>query len=426
MARDEKVTAGLLSRLPLAFIGVLGLWLLVTWFLSAPRSSASGSAPTPLAWQSPIGSPQLSIAKRVDNDAPTVDDLIEYTVSYSNTNAGSQAFNVRLYDFLPAGVQLVSTSPAYTDFSNGVLRFDAPSVGPGTGDVDVTVQVRVLDGYTELVNYALVTADCVTPTYVSLLTPVTQPPPSVSVLRLVKDGDAVALVGSEVVYTLSCENSSSDAPAEAVSVVDVLPAGMTLVGASPWPNVIASPMLQWDVGDLAPGGTWQAVITATAPTAAGVVTNTALAGGQQAAMTQTVLATRVFTQAAILHVTKGAAVQEVDVGDDLAYTIQYWNSGNLTATQVVLTDTLPTDVVVSGASPLWADSGPGWLAWDIGSLGPGISGTVLVTVTVGEPGHRTLHNVVDVAGLDGYQAHAEHTIPVRFIETRLPLVLRYY
>jgi hypothetical protein len=60
-------------------------------------------------------------------------------------------------------------------------------------------------------------------------------------------------------------------------------------------------VLEWSVGDLGPGETWEAVITTTAPASAGVVTNTALADTQQEIMTQTVFATQVVTSAAILR-----------------------------------------------------------------------------------------------------------------------------
>lgn len=156
-------------RSVVVLICVAGLAVFSAWLLSAPGLKASSGLPS-LTFTSPIG-----LRKTVDNSAPVSGGQITYTLTYSNTT-GSQASNVRLYDFLPAGVQLVSTYPAAESYSDGVLLFTAPSVGPGTGNHTVTVRVNVLGGYAQLYNHALIMADNITPTYVSLLTSVTQQP----------------------------------------------------------------------------------------------------------------------------------------------------------------------------------------------------------------------------------------------------------
>jgi len=130
-------------------------------------------------------------------------EQITYTLTYSNTNPGSQAFNVRLYDFLPAGAQLVSTNPAAASYSEGVLLFTAPSIGPGTANQDITVRVNVLAGYNQLYNHTLIVADSVTPTHASLLTNVTQQPGGQ--LQLTKSGPLYSLRNGQLVYTLRCE-----------------------------------------------------------------------------------------------------------------------------------------------------------------------------------------------------------------------------
>ena len=240
-------------------IGTSGVWFvialvcmlaLVAWLSSTSGLTASARVPVSLTFISPIGNPRLSLAKRVDNSAPAPGSQINYTLSYSNTNPGSQAFNVRLYDFLPAGVQFLSSNPPVTPDANGVLLFTAPSVGPGTEDHSVTVQARVLDGYPQLRNYGVVAADAVTPTYATLVTTVSQPPPGQ--LRVTKTGYPAMLVNGQLVYVLRCDNVGATALAD-VSLVDVLPGGVSLSAASPAPNVAALPLLRWSLGDLAPG-----------------------------------------------------------------------------------------------------------------------------------------------------------------------------
>ena len=159
---DPQPKQSLLVRVVITLTLLVGIGSM-TWLLSTPGLKASSDL-APLTFDSPIGNPQLSLVKSVDNPAPQPGDQISYTLSYSNTQTGSQAFNVRLYDFLPAGAQFISSNPPATPYPNGVLLFTAPSVGPGTGNTSVTVRVQVATGYEQLDNSALIMADWVTPT----------------------------------------------------------------------------------------------------------------------------------------------------------------------------------------------------------------------------------------------------------------------
>ena len=410
----------LLVRVIFTLIGMVGLWLLGTWLLSAPSLNASNAFPAPLTFQSPIGNPQLALDKTIDNDTPQPNNEIIYTLAYSTTNPGSQAFNVWLYDFLPAGVQFVSADPPPASYANGVLLFTTPSVETKT--VAVTVRARVLAGYEQLYNHALVVADGVIPIHASLLTSVTQP---FGRLRLVKTGYSYVLVNNELVYILHCENIS-DVIVDDVTIVDVLPTGLPLVAASPAPDVVTLPLLQWSLGQLEPGEIRTVVVTTTAPTLAGVITNTALADARQSAMTQTVFSTQVVTEGAILRVTKEGSAPVVGVGDELVYTLRYKNMGNMTATGIVLTDTFPSDISVDGVYPSATSLTNQQGVWSLVSLAPSATGEIVITTTVGGSPDRTLHNVVDITGHDSFPGHAELATQVRCVLLYLPLVMRNF
>jgi uncharacterized repeat protein (TIGR01451 family) len=118
-------TKQFLIKSGLALICVMGLLSIGLWAVSTPQASTTGTlfpfySPIP-----PLGEPQITLVKTVDNDNPTVDDEITYTLTYHNANPGTQAFNVRLYDFIPAGVQFISSNPAVTAIHNGALLFAA-------------------------------------------------------------------------------------------------------------------------------------------------------------------------------------------------------------------------------------------------------------------------------------------------------------
>jgi uncharacterized repeat protein (TIGR01451 family) len=328
---------------------------------------------------------------------------------------------VRLYDFLPAGVQYVSSNPPATPFPNGMLLFTAPSVGPGTENHNVTVQVQVLAGYAQLTNHALVSADGATPAVASVATTVSHP---WGELLLDKAGPAAALVNSPIVYVVTCQNPSAVMLTD-VSVADVLPAGVSFVSASPAPDVATAPLLRWSLGNLDPGASRSIVVTTTAPSVLGTVINTALADAHQVTMTTALHSTQVVAQAAILRVTKDASASRVNVGDVLVYTLHYSNAGNQSTTDVILTDTLPAGITVVAANPPWTTATSQAVTWQIGALAAGESRQIVMTTTVNGPWNRTLTNEADIAGAAGsIPEHTELDTIVRPVKLYLPVVRR--
>lgn len=400
---------------------VCGL-MAMAWLMAVAGLPVFAAPSGPQTFISPIGNPRLNISKQADNAAPVPGTLLKYTLSYSNSVPGSQGFNVRLYDFLPAGVQFVSSNPAVTPDANGVLLFSAPSVGPGTGNQDVTVWVRVLEGFPQITNHALVVADGVTPTVATLATQVSSLP--VAQLRVTKSGYSYALINSQLVYQLRCENIGTGALTN-VTLVDVLPGGLTLVGASPPPDVVTLPLLRWSVGALAPQQSRTFVITATAPNLVTVITNTALADATQNPLTTTFYATRVVTEGVILRVTKDGSAAAVKVGDRLVYTLRYENAGNQLATGVRLTETLPLSITVVAADPAPSSLNAQYAVWQLGTLSAGATGKIVITTTVNPPADRVLHNAAFITAQPGSvpgQAELDTTVvPYRLY---LPVVFR--
>lgn len=392
--------------------------------LCLPQQSEAGTAlPRPLLFQSPIGNPVLTIDKTADNTTPQPGDIVNYTVAYGNTAEGSQAFNVRVYDFLPAGVQYLSASPAPISTADGILLFTAPSVGPTTALSNITVQVRVLSGYAGLNNQVLVTADGVTPTVDSLLITVL---PATSHLSLVKDGDAAALIEGELEYTLRCQNTGPIAYNN-VEVIDVLPSGVTLVSASVPPTTAALPLLKWAVGTLAPGASWEVDLVATAPATAGVITNTASLNALTHASVQALWPTQLITEGIILDVNKTGSATEIYPGDQLIYTLTYRNKGSIPANDAVLTDTLPAGVTYVSAYPAPTTHSGQAYTWNIPSpLNAGATGTIVITTTVASNASGILVNQVEISAPDGWGDSDSFSTTVKSRAIYLPLVLRSY
>ena len=361
----------------------------------------------------------LALNKVVDNTAPQPGDTIDYTLAYANTALGSQAFNVRLYDFLPAGVQFLSASQSPDVNADGILMFTAPSVGPGTTPTSITVTVRVLSGHESLYNQAIVTADGITPTADSLLI---QTVPATGHLTLTKTGDLAALLGGEIAYTLRCENTGPVAYHN-VEIIDVLPTGATLAGASVTPALANPPLLKWSVGSLPVGGSWEVNLTVHAPAHTGLVTNTASLHAPTHTSVQTLLGTTIITEGAILYVDKTGKAA-ASPGEELVYTLQYGNNGNTTATGVTLTDTLPSGVTATGAAPApTSTSGDLWV-WEIASLAPGAGGSIVITTTIDATAGGTLRNAAAITAPAAWPGSDTLRTEVRPRTIYLPLVMK--
>jgi uncharacterized repeat protein (TIGR01451 family) len=101
-----------------------------------------------------------------------------------------------------------------------------------------------------------------------------------------------------------------------------------------------------------------------------------------------------------LIITKTASPQTLLVGQNITYTITVRNAGTLPATQVVMTDPLPTGQVsfVSSASSQGTCTGTGPVTCTIGTMAPGQVVTITIVVKANVVG--TVENPAHVSGLE--------------------------
>ncbi len=402
---------------------LIGVWLFSSSFLSASSFANSESFRALLVFRSPIGNPELVLNKTANHANPKPGDELSYTLAYSNIRYGSQAFNVRLYEFLPDGVDFVSAYPPADYNDDGVLIFNADSIGPGTAPRLVTVTVLVKEGYTTLNNQALVVADGVTPTHATLATNVT---PLVRQVSVTKSGYPYVIKNRTLLYRVRCENTGEGA-LENLSMVDILPPGVTIQTASPTPSTVNYPLVTWTTPDLAVGDTWEVLITATAPSEVGTITNTVMVDADLLDMTSGLFSTQVISEGAIIYLEKAGSAQELYWGDEIVYTLDYQNIGNVEAEDVRLTDTLPTNITIIGVSDTPAVSNTQRLVWELPTVDADSSGRVVFTATVGGTPGRTLHNVADTDGPGLFDAsHAEFDTEVLYHFVYLPIVMRQH
>src|SRR5262245_49101517 len=85
-----------------------------------------------------------------------------------------------------------------------------------------------------------------------------------------------------------------------------------------------------------------------------------------------------------MNISKTDAPDPVVAGSNITYTISYGNTGNMNATGVVITDTVPVNtsfVSATGGGTLAA----GVVTWNIGNLAAGGSASVQLVVAVASP-----------------------------------------
>lgn len=118
---------------------------------------------------------------------------------------------------------------------------------------------------------------------------------------------------------------------------------------------------------------------------------------QASALTSTVTT---IVQAPTIALSKTDGQTTAQAGDTLTYTLRITNSGSITATRLVITDVLPSDVTPAGpTTPVTTSQVGQTLVWNLGDVAPN-GGTVVITVpaTVGirTPDGTVLANATQV------------------------------
>jgi uncharacterized repeat protein (TIGR01451 family) len=261
---------------------------------------------------------------------------------------------------------------------------------------------------------------------------------SADVSVTITDGQASAVPGQPVTYTLVATNAGPD-PVTGAKVMDTLPSA--LVGAtwtctpSAGSNCAAtgSGNINDTVGLLSLG-TLTYTLTATInPAATGSLTNTAtisLAAGATDPIpaNNTASDTDTLTPRADLSVALSDSPDPVAPGGTLTYTAQVTNLGPSSSTGMTFVDPLPTGVSFVSSIP----AGPtctvaaAVVTCHLGGLGPLASQTVTVVVAVGAATSGPLSNTATVTGNETDLVSANNSDTETTTVSALPQGSRFY
>jgi uncharacterized repeat protein (TIGR01451 family) len=195
--------------------------------------------------------------------------------------------------------------------------------------------------------------------------------------------DATPNVGDKITFTVTLSNHGPDT-AKKVQVTDLLPAGLTFVSATESKGDYKRGTGVWKVGTVTTTApqTLQVNATVVSPSAQ---TNTAtiskskqfdaFSGNNTASATET-------PQRADLEITKTVGNTAPNVGDTITFTVTLSNNGLDAATNVQVTDLLPTGLTFVSATPSQGAYNSASGVWTVGTVTTGTPQTLLIQATV--------------------------------------------
>jgi len=351
--------------------------------------TASDQITTPV-----ISSHALAITKTTAQLSAPIGELITYTLEWGVTG-NEPADNVTISDTTPISTTFWAASPAPTSApavgAAGTVLWNLGTVSPTASGI-VTLVVRVdsaLVSGTLVVNQTIITDS----TNLTDTDAVTLPATATANVVIVKSlSHDPVIVGTTLTYTLVYTNEGPSG-ADNVVVTDMLPAEVTYNGAVPAPTSGPNPLV-WNLGTLAAGMTGTINITVTvspsttAPFSNNAVISTTTPNDRPDDNTSTVSSTVLIPA---LEISKEATPTVIVPGMPITYIVRITNTGQVTFSPLVLTDTLPPELhyVVGSGQPADPDIYTPTLVWqNLGTLPPGAitQVTFMVTSTPGALG----------------------------------------
>lgn len=293
----------------------------------------------------------LTIQKNDNADPITLGNQIVYTINW--TSSGNAPLNnLTITDPLPANTTFVSASNGGTyDAVTNKVTWNLGNPNPGaTGSVTLTVATSATTAIiSSITNTATISATEVAPVSDTENTQVAVAP----VLSLSKT-DNVDTTSSAGTLSYVISWSLASAQATNVTIVDPVPTNLTFISASAGGTYDAvSKTITWNLGNKLPGnsGTVSFMATVNAGLTNGtVITNNATIDSTETSPLSATDTTAIeAVSAPILQLTKNVDTALANPGDTVTYTVVVTNFGSAEATNLVLTDVLPTGLsFVSG------------------------------------------------------------------------------
>ena len=354
-------------------------------------------------------SADLSLAKTVNDATPNLGDEVTFTLT-ANNDGPDDAADIVVQDSIPTGMTLVSSIPSAGTFDANTGQWSIPALING-GSATLQIVARV-DTIGDKTNTAEITAS-------SQFDPDSTPSnnnaieddqasavlsPELVDLALSKSvSDLSPNVGDTIQYILSLSN---DGPSTAtgVEVTDPLTSGVTFTQATPSRGSYNPNTGVWAVGDVPVGETPTLTLVAVVNDTR-TETNTAeitatdqpdvdSTPGNNAAGEDDIANVTFNTQVADLSLTKTVDTVNPNQSDNVTFTLTLSNDGPDTATDVMISDPIPSGLRFVSASPSIGTYDASTGIWTVPSVAVGsITSLQLVTAVTAA---NTSTNVTEI------------------------------
>jgi uncharacterized repeat protein (TIGR01451 family) len=333
----------------------------------------------------------LAVTKTDGLTSVTSGNNLTYTIVVTN-NGPSQATNVNLTDALPATLTYGSHTVSQGTGTITGQNFSAAlgTLAPGAS-ATVTIVAAVAGTATGTIsNTASVTATQTDSNNANnSATDTTTATPQIDLQITKTDTPDPVIAGNQLTYTIQVTNAGPST-ATGVTVTDVLPGTVTFVSGTSTVGTVSnsSGTVTGTIGTLASGASATVTLVVNvAPTARGTISNTATVTGTQ---TDTNSANNSATTTSTangnidLTIAKVDSADPVIAGNTLTYTVTVTNNGPSTATNVVVTDVLPSSLTFGSAtaSQGTVSNNAGTVTANVGTLAPGATATITIVTNV--------------------------------------------
>jgi uncharacterized repeat protein (TIGR01451 family) len=326
----------------------------------------------------------LQVSKAVSNPTPNVGDTISFTVTLTN-NGPDPATNVVVLDRLPSGLGFVSATPSQGSYDRIRGIWAVGTVNPGAPQT-LTLLATVLSPNAQANTATISQADQFDPNTANNTASASETPQQADLQVSKSVSNSRPNVGDTINFTVTLTDNGPNA-ATNVALLDLLPAGLSFVSATPSQGTYSSTSGTWIVGNVTTT-TPQTLLILAVVVNPSAQTNTASVtqsdqfdpntGNNQASATET-------PQQADLQVSKTVSDPTPNVGDTITYTITLTDNGPDAATAVTLHDTLPAGVAFVSGSATQGSYDPVTGVWTVGTVNPGVPQTLVLTATVISP-----------------------------------------
>jgi len=348
-----------------------------------PNSSNNSASVTEAPQQADLG-----VVKTVSNATPNVGDTISFTVTLSNAGPNT-ATNIVVHDLLPAGLALISTAPSSGTYNSGTGDWSVATLANST-TATLTIFAKVVSPAAQINSATITRADEYDPNPANNSASASETPQQADLAVSKTVNNATPNVGDTVTFTVQLSDLGPST-ATNVQVSDLLPAGLSLVSATPSQGAYNSATGVWTVGTVSTT-TPQSLQIQARVVSPNAQTNTASvsqadqydpdSGNNSASVIET-------PQQADLAISKTVSNATPNVGDTITFTVTVADNGPNNASNVQVSDVLPAGLGFVSANPSQGTYKNSTGLWNVGSVSTTSPQTLQILAQVLGPNAQT-------------------------------------